>query len=159
MDDGGYWTPNRPQAVWQLKRIFCLLDMVNNWLHNLDTPSHYLRVCFLDFSKAFDRINHSILIQKLISMGVRSCLIPWICDFLSSRRQTVKINMVQSEWNYINGGVPQGTKLGPIRPRVKVIQYESLEIRWRYNNFCVPTQTWPINITVWSWRDPTVDWA
>ncbi|CAB3995794.1 Hypothetical predicted protein [Paramuricea clavata] len=63
---------------------------------------------------AFDRINHNILIAKLIALGVRRCLIPWICDFLSNRRQAVKINESRSEWAYVNGGVPQGTKLGPI---------------------------------------------
>jgi hypothetical protein len=70
---------------------FCLIDMVNNWLRTLDAPSHYLKVCFLDFSKAFDRINHNILIEKLILLGVRRCTIPWICDFLSNRRQLDKL--------------------------------------------------------------------
>jgi hypothetical protein len=54
------------------------------------------------------------MIAKLIVLGVRRCLIPWICDFLSNRRQAVKIYESRSEWAYVNGGVPQGTKLGPI---------------------------------------------
>ena len=46
---------------------YCLLDMVHNWLSHLDSPGQYLRVCFLDFSKAFDRINHNVLISNLSS--------------------------------------------------------------------------------------------
>jgi hypothetical protein len=49
----------------------------------LDDHRKYLRVCFLHFSKAFDRIDHTILITKLINFGVSRSLIPWICGFLS----------------------------------------------------------------------------
>ena len=68
----------------------CLLDMFHNWLLNLDTPGQYLRICFLDFSKAFDRINLNILVTKLVFLGVRRSLLPWICSFLSNRKQRVK---------------------------------------------------------------------
>ena len=61
----------------------------------LETPSLYLRVCFLDFS-------------------VRRCLIARVCDFLTNRCQAVQIGGTRSEWAYVNGGPPQGTKLGPI---------------------------------------------
>lgn len=75
--------------------------MVVNWLKTLDAFSHYIRVCFIHFSKAFDRINH-ILIKELLLLGVRECLIPWICDFFSNRRQSVKINGFQSDWASVN---------------------------------------------------------
>ena len=50
---------------------FCLLDMLENWLSSLDQPAKYLRVCYLDFSKAFDHIEHNILVGKLMDLGVR----------------------------------------------------------------------------------------
>ena len=92
----------------------CLVDLLHNWLKSLDKPGHYLYACFLDFSKAFDRIDHTILVRKLISLGVRPALISWICSFLSKRQQAVKINDIISSWLPITAGVPQGTKLGPI---------------------------------------------
>ena len=93
---------------------YCLLDLIHNWLENLENPGSYLRVCFLDFSKAFDRINHNLVIEKLISMNVRRSIIPWICSFLTCRRQAVKIGSTVSQWLPVSAGVPQGTKLGPV---------------------------------------------
>ena len=55
----------------------CLADLLH-WLKSLDKPGHYLYTCFLDFSKAFDRIDHTILVQKLINLDVRPALISWI---------------------------------------------------------------------------------
>ena len=93
---------------------YCLLDMVHNWLLQIDSPNEHLRVCFLDFSKAFDRIGYNILVQKLINLNVRLCLNPWIINFLSDRKQCVKLNQTFLEWLPVKAGVPQGTKLGPI---------------------------------------------
>ena len=65
--------------------------MVRKWLLYLDIAGNHLRLCFLDFTKAFDRIGYNILIEKLIELGVRRSLLPWIIDFLTNRRQCVKI--------------------------------------------------------------------
>ena len=62
-----------------------LIDMIDNWLNSLDAQSHYLRICFIDFKKAFDRIDHNILVSKLLSLGVRRSIILWICSFLIKR--------------------------------------------------------------------------
>ena len=80
----------------------------------LDTPRNHLRLCFLDFAKAFDLIGHNVLVVKLIDLGVRRSLIPWIINFLSNRRQRVKFGDTISNWLPVNAGVPQGTKLGRI---------------------------------------------
>ena len=66
----------------------CLVDLLHNWLKSLDKPGRYLHGCFLDFSKAFDCIDHTILVQKLIiNLGVCPALISWICSFLSKQQQ------------------------------------------------------------------------
>ena len=55
------------------------------------------------FSKAFDHIDHNILVCKLLKMGARHIIAKWICSFLSQRRQAVKLD-----------GLRKGTKLGPV---------------------------------------------
>ena len=95
---------------------YCLLDMIHSWLSHLDSSSNgkHIRVTFLDFSKAFDRIGHNFLIEELLDLGVRRSLIPWIINFLCKRRQRVKIGETLSNWLPVTAGVPQETKLGPI---------------------------------------------
>jgi hypothetical protein len=94
----------------------CLLDMLtfHSWLSKLDADGCSPQIVLLDFSKAFDRINMNVLITKLIDIGLRRSIIPWLCDFLSDRRQSVKLGESISHWAQVNAGVPQGTKLGPI---------------------------------------------
>lgn len=113
-DISNYVDPRQFGSLKGSSTTYCLLDMVHNWLKNLEAPKCYLRACFLDFTKAFDRINHNIVIEKLISMNVRSSIIPWISSFLTCRRQAVKIGSTVSQWLPVTAGVPQGTKLGPI---------------------------------------------
>ena len=69
---------------------------------------------FCDISKAFDRVDPDLLILKLMKKGVSDVLVLWIYDFLTRRRQRVKIGSDFSSWSVPKSGIPQGTVLGPI---------------------------------------------
>ena len=69
---------------------------------------------FADFSKGFDLIDHSILMQELADLEVHPVLLSSIAASLTSRKQAVRIGRTLSDWLTLKGGVPQGTKLGVI---------------------------------------------
>jgi hypothetical protein len=73
-----------------------------------------IRVVFLDISKAFDRVWHAGLLNKLKGSGIRGRLLQWLKSYLTDRQQRVIINGAQSEWGNILAGVPQGSVLGPL---------------------------------------------
>jgi hypothetical protein len=71
-------------------------------------------IVFLDFAKAFDSVQHSLLIQKLDKYGFKGNLNKWLTNFLTNRKQRVVIGKATSEWLDVRSGVPQGSVLGPL---------------------------------------------
>ena len=68
---------------------------------------------YLDFSKAFDTVNHEILLQKLSMYGIQDIALEWFRDYLTNRSQYVTYNFKKSAKENITCGVPQGSILGP----------------------------------------------
>ena len=69
---------------------------------------------FIDLQKAFDTVDHKILLAKLEHYGVRGVTNDWFRSYLSYRKQFVSISGTESEIATVNIGVPQGSGLGPL---------------------------------------------
>ena len=92
---------------------YALLDIVENIMNSLENKDSPCCV-FLDFAKAFDTVNHAILLGKLHHYGIRGVALSLIESYLTERQQCVQINNVTSELDFISHGVPQGSILGPL---------------------------------------------
>jgi hypothetical protein len=90
--------------------LIVLVDKILNGFNNGEVTLGI----YLDFSKAFDTINHSILLKKLSKYGIRGIALNLLDSYLSNRRQFVSFNGCQSNSLSISCGVPQGSILGPL---------------------------------------------
>jgi len=90
-----------------------LVDILHHW-HEALNNNESVRTLFIDYAKAFDHVDHTNIVNKLINLGVSDILVRWVCAFLSGRLQRVKISDVFSEWLCLSGSMPQGTWLGPL---------------------------------------------
>ena len=91
-----------------------LVNLMHYLYQGVEKLEHIGTVVLTDFSKAFDLIDHTVLIERMIDMGVRRTIVPWVSDFLHNRQQCVRFSETLSDFVTVKGGVPQGTKLGPL---------------------------------------------
>ncbi len=90
------------------------IAQVNNWVLESMDKGNITGLLFVDISKAFDSINHKVLLGKLGNMALSSKALKWFRSYLIDRKQSVSINGEMSDPRSVVLGVPQGSILGPL---------------------------------------------
>lgn len=90
------------------------LNHISNIIYTKLDKSKPIIAAFLDLTKAFDTVQHKLLLAKLERYGVRGPILKLLTNYLSNRKQLVKINGNRSTDRVVQIGVPQGTILGPL---------------------------------------------
>ena len=83
-------------------------------IYNAISFDKYMIGVFLDFRKAYDTVNHSILLKKLYKYGIRGHILNWFKSYLTDRQQFVSVKNNYSSKKCITCGIPQGSVLGPL---------------------------------------------
>ena len=102
---------------------------------------------FLDLSKAFDSINHKILLRRLENIGFDEHATNLIENYLSKRTQRVVLNGIESDWINLKRGVPQGTILGPLLLKIyvndlaKIVEEDCTVVQYADDTFLFTSDT------------------
>ena len=95
------------------RTLTALLEATNSWSVNIDNG--FLNgVVFIDLKKAFDTIDHEIMLRKLSYFGADQATIKWFQSYLSDRTQRCNVNGSLSTTSNVTCGVPQGSILAPL---------------------------------------------
>ena len=102
--------PNQFGGIPQSSTLHALTSMLHCWAQATDGTGAAVKVVLFDYRKAFDLIDHQILVYNIFKLSISRSLACWVADFLLHRQQRVKLSAdCISEW----GSMPAGTKFGP----------------------------------------------
>ena len=118
-----------------------LLSYLDNVITSLE-EGNQVDAIYLDFAKAFDKVDHDILLLKLKRLNITGDILSWISSFLKRREQIVKIDNIFSKPTPILSGVPQGSVLGPLLFLILMIDIDEHILDSLLGSFADDTKLW-----------------
>ena len=112
--------------------------LIETWKNSVDNKNAF-GTLLTDLSKAFDCINHDLLIAKLHAYGVDKYGLKLIFSYLKNRKQCVRINNTWSSWKEVKFGVPQGSILGPLLFNIYLCDLFYFISKWPVANYADDT--------------------
>ena len=97
----------------RMSTVHAALEVIESISTAID-ERQYCSGIFIDLKKAFDTVNHDILINKLAFYGIRGISHKWLKDYLTNRSQFVVVDSITPSTKQLTCGVPQGSVLGPV---------------------------------------------
>ena len=113
MDQNGIISCNQSGFRPKHSTMTSLLNVTEDWLDSLD-KGNLVGVVTLDLKKAFDTVDHSILLNKLRLIGLNVMSLQWFSSYLANRMQYTCVNGVHSNSQNMQCGIPQGSNIGPL---------------------------------------------
>ena len=138
-----------------------MIKIVNHLFKASDSCNNFIRILFVDFRKAFDLIDHNVLLQKFLQYEIPQHVIVWYLDFISNRRQFVKIGDSISNIMTTNAGTPQGTITGPddFKLLINDLNFDLEYIKYVDDTTAVSVATDPNNQSLQHAADSLCQWV
>ena len=113
LENNNLISPNQHAYRKRHSTVTCLTEVINHVYNLLENKKH-TAIASLDLSKAFDSIDHKLILKKLTNLGLKTEAVLYIKSYLANRKQVTKFQNFTSKEEIVQSGIPQGSILGPL---------------------------------------------